>query len=1001
MNQQMKYYETKTGWQLILKSVYVAVLPLVLAVNLILPQPAMAQDCDTVDQGTIDVNNEFTEEASGTDFKITCEDGSDDTITVNTKESLGGDDGNPSYTESQSSVMIDISDVTDETKAIEITSDAEKTILTAGTIANDKEGPGSVVAVDSNLDAETDGVPYDVNFESHATISSENDSVNGLSAGITAANTDKKTRVTVVNSGTIRTEGDNALGLRAYIETTAATSENVEGLISVTNQGTIETEGDGATGLEAVFRHQNYSADTIEIQDSGNVEIVNTGTINASGSATGIYAETYGSGKINIAVRGGTVSAGHPGSGEDAEEEVPKKSGIGIHAKANTDDTLGEGDPPAVAVDRNDSDKDVDVVIVVSGSGTTILAHGSASTKGVAIQAETGADNGHSMVEIGGGANVSAYSGDEESNGYAVKFVGGKGTLDIDGASLVGNIMFTDKNDVLTIGDSGSTIDGNIDFDDGDDEMTINMGEITGTISGLTKLTKKSTGAARFGGDVTFDGSSVLNLEEGALIIAGKMDLGSGEVTIHEAGRIVFEIGKNGTTGSITAGSMHFEEIDAEDVAVYAQLNDDLTDEEVTTARTGLTAGSPKLLMVKTITSGTDETPVDSLTINSVQYGGDTVQVGSIEHADGVGTASFDEDTVNQIAKLNPDKPAPVSTGGDDDNNDVLLGLGLVAVLIALYWGDGLFGGSSFADEYAFNTPQSAYYASIDDRNILTIRESGNQPYQVWIRTGHNDTMNLAGISSSGVSGTEIGLSLYRTDDFYIEASSAQNVTAQVNALNQQAQGEVYSLSSGWRNERYFAGVKLSHGDYDFNLIIHNPVVNSALLSDSEVTHTQAQFTAGTRLSTGGLEFIPSASIQAGSFDYAAHEAQGAALSAEVPAYTQDYSALRVGLKMSAGEWLNLSDDTKWKPHLQLDQIRTDSERNGDVSLRQRDKIGALSFNSGAVVQAMPEVVSALSFGASVKSSKSNRGEWRFGYAGLEAEGEYYHAAVAAYQMRF
>ncbi len=635
----------------------------------------------------------------------------------------------------------------------------------------------------------------------------------------------------------------------------------------------------------------------------------------------------------------------------------------------------------------------------------------------IAFKVETTASK-NSRFEISNLKEVSISDPEEEGN--VVQFDGaGTGTLDIDGSNLVGNIMFTAQDDVLNI-KNNVMIDGGIKFEAGNDTMDIDLDdgrrfEVTKDITGLTTLTKRGKGYARFGGNVEFEpnnANAALNLREGAIVIVKEMNVGTGTVTVHKPGKVVFEIGKGGSTGKIIAAKMEFNDVKAEEVSVYAQLNDDLTTVQITAANTELTDtdNTHQLLQVTAITSEIDgtSTDVESLSIKTVDVDGKTAKVGSIAYESGVGTATFEEDKVDQIAKLNPDPPekktTPATTtaaGGDDNDNDVLLGLGLVAVLIALYWGDGLFGGSSFADEYAFNTPQSAYYASIDDRNRLTIRESGNQPYQVWIRTGQNETLNLAGVSSSGASGTEIGLSLYRTDDFYIEASSAQNVTAQVNALNQQAQGEVYALSSGWRNDRYFAGVKLSHGDYDFNSIMNNPVVNSALVSDSEVTHTQAQFTAGTKLSVSGLEFVPSVSIQAGSFDYSAHEAQGAALSAEVPAYTQDYSALRVGLKMSAGEWLNLSEETKWKSHLQLDQIRTDSERNGDISLRQRDKIGALSFNSGATIQAMPEVVSALSFGASVKSSKSNRGEWRFGYAGLEADGEYYHAAVAAYQMRF
>ena len=1055
MKQQIKYYIAKAGGLLNLKSVAIAIVPLVFAVQLVVPQPVLAQDCTASAQNTTATGNETTDTDStnGVDFEITCEGELDEDFVVNTQVHLGDEaDDEFDYDESESSVIIDVSKVDGNSHGITIRSDAGKTVLT-GSITNDDTAPeqDSVVSV-SEVDP-ADGPLYDVIFESRATIGSDGDGRTGLSARIDSGNNEARSVLNVTNSGTITTEGDKAeglsagagasenkanriyvtntgtittsgneaSGLSAYFELDSEDDANADALgrVEVTNSGTISVSGNGTggkfiTGLEAVYRTAQGQSESI--LNSGNVRIENSGEITMSGNrAKGIYTLTEGRGDIDIDVSGGTIEAGNPGSSDKEEDDssttVPKKFGIGIHAKADTDHPEGTAEETPT-----DSDGDVDVTIVITGSGASIMAYGAASdnnttsfdeSKGIAILAETGAATGQSHVTISSGAKVSGLAGTEEGSGYAVMFKGGKGILDINSANLVGDVMFTSQDDVLNIENTGS-IEGSVDFGGGEDTMNINIEEdhrfqITGDVTGLTTLSKKGAGYARLGGDLTFRGESTLNLEDGALVIAGKMNLGSGEVTVHKAGRIVFEIGGDGTTGSITAGSIHFEEIGADDVSVYAQLNDDLEEEEVTAARTGLTSDTHELLNVNSITSGDSDSPedVDRLSIMTVKANDETVSVGSIAYANNVGTAAFDPDKVDQIAKLNPGPPAPVSPGGDDDNNDAILGLGLVAVLVALYWGDGLFG-SSFADDYAFNTPQSAYIASVDERSTLTLRETGNQPYQVWIRSSLEDTMQLAGVKNAGVSGTEIGLSLYRSDDFYIEASSAQDVAAQVSSLNQSAQGEVYALSSGWQNERYFAGVKLSYGDFDTDTVIDNPVVKSTLTSQSEVRHTQAQFTAGTRWNTGNLMFTPSASVQAGTFDYSAHQAQGAVVNAEVPSYTQDYSALRVGLKMSASDWLSLSDNVKWKPHLQFDQIHTDSGSGGDVTLHQMDRLGALSFNSGASVQSMPEVVNAVSFGTSVKTSKStSQSEWKFGYAGLEADGEYYHAAVAAYQMRF
>ena len=597
-------------------------------------------------------------------------------------------------------------------------------------------------------------------------------------------------------------------------------------------------------------------------------------------------------------------------------------------------------------------------------------------------------------------------------------------TINFAGATLFGDLDIDNNNSELNIGNNVKIRNG-IQFGGGASAMnTINItngtGEnqyfqIDGIVEDVTTLNKQGNGYARFVGGVNFNGSDQkLNLKDGLLVVVGDITLDSsdGTVTIYEPGKLAFEIGEGGATGTISANTVRFLSSDSGDHAVYVQWNNELDSDAVTTAKEGLS--NVQLLSVTTVehgSEGTSGTELTNLAVKSVDAEGEN-NVGSIVTSGGTvawGNADNTDDdaaAINMIGTLSNltatlNVPVtPVSNTDDDDNNGAILGLGLVAVLIALYWGDGS-SGSGFADAYSFGIPQSAYIASVDERSMLTIRETGNQPYQVWIRTGMQDTMQLAGVKGAGISGTEVGLSLYRSDEFYIEASSAQDISAQVSSLNQAAQGEVYSLSSGWQNERYFAGVKLSYGEFDTDAVIHNPVINSALISESEVRHTQAQFTAGTRWSAGHLQFTPSASVQAGTFDYSAHQAKGAVLNAEVPAYSQDYSALRLGLKMSASEWLNFSEDLKWKPHLQLDQIHTNSGNGNDVTLRQMDRLGILSFNSAANVQAMPEVVTAVSFGTSMKSSKSSQSEWKFGYAGLEADGEYYHAAVAAYQMRF
>ena len=68
--------------------------------------------------------------------------------------------------------------------------------------------------------------------------------------------------------------------------------------------------------------------------------------------------------------------------------------------------------------------------------------------------------------------------------------------------------------------------------------------------------------------------------------------------------------------------------------------------------------------------------------------------------------------------------------------------------------------------------------------------------------------------------------------------------------------------------------------------------------------------------------------------------------------------------------------------------------------MRQSDKVGAMSFHYDSVLQGIPQSLNLLGIGVDVKPSGSP-GVWRLGYAGMQVDGEYQHAAVAAYRMRF
>ena len=788
-------------------------------------------------------------------------------------------------------------------------------------------------------------------------------------------------------SGSVTTESYGAEGVSAFYIVYSAIGTNAPGTATATNSngGTITTKGDEAYGLQAGFwanTNPEWGAIGGSILNSGDAIVENHGTVVASGEGSrGLNAITYGNGDIKITSTG-SITAGTQADAS-AQPAVEGKFGIGIWGGAYTDTTA------------DDLNSDVDVMIVVSGSKSSIKAYGDATQNGIAILAGSGPKSGHAEVTISDGASVSAFGKD---GGYAVLFNPGRGTLNLSDSTIVGNISFADG--------------------DHEDELNINGSNttsITGNIMGLEMLNKNGTGAVRFNGDVNAEGST-LNLNEGSLIIAGTLDLKDGTLTIKQAGKLVFEINSATEHGSLSADLLHFQ---GDDASVFAQLNADLTTEDASAVRNALAGESIQLLDVVEITSGSNQASVDSVMVKSQSADGDA-DVGTVSSNDGMALFKADLSALSHSGRTgtgggtmmpddsmtqDPDDDDMMSDGSMTDTSSsssggAVLGIGLLAVLMSTFMADED-ASASFGDYY-FNTPQSAYIAKANERGVLTIKETGNQPYQMWIRTGQTaQPMRMTGVSNSGVSGTEVGINLYNSDTFYINTSVAPNVSAEVGSLNLAAKGEVYSLSSGWRNDRYFAGLRLSHGDFEVNSIVDNPIVNSALISNAKLRNTQAQLRAGMNLSTGDLRFTPSASIQVGTYENSEHVAESPALEATIPSYTQDYTSVQLGLKMTSEKWLSFTNGSKWKPQLKFDSIHTDSSDTGSLTLRQSDKAGALSFNTNAGLRSMPDVVNSMSFGAKVKSSTNDQAEWKFGFAGLEADGEEYYAAMAAYQLKF
>ncbi len=858
-------------------------------------------------------------------------------------------------------------------------------------------------------------------------ITTHGDESDGASI-IAPAGSESGRMVKVSNSGTIITNGDSSEGIEAtFWHDEAENIDDAKGEAHAENSGTITVNGNGNAdwltgGVFAGFFHNPRNSG--RILNGGDARVTNSGTVKATGNRTeGLGVESHGSGNV-VVINTGTVTAGNEGD-PDATPPVARKFGIGIRANAYTSSS------------SDDVDADVDVDVQVKGATANITAFGAESddtstndfneTIGIGILAALSSQGvssttGHAKVTVSGGAKVSAFGSSQDEKGHAVMFIGGKGTLDLIASTLVGNVQFADGSfdDVLNVTESGS-IDGKIDFGlGGDDEMNINIAEnrlfnLTGDIFGLETMTITGPGTTHFSGGVFFE-NSALNLENGVLVVSGSLNLNQGTMTVHRAGKLVFDIDDEGKfTGQLFAGTLHFEGIDSADAAVYAQLNSDIEPDMVEGVQTKIATEDQifPILFVDSITSGDmSDTPqvVTELQILS-ESGGEVHMVGTVESG---AVATFDSEMAGNIGvAVLPENPEPGAGGsgpaaggsgsasgggggGSGSGAGAAIGLGLLAVLLSNFLG-GDDTGTSFTS-HAFASPVSSYFASADSRSIQQSGAATDAPYRLWVR---NSTGEFSETSDASVGGSEIGLSLQGNNGYYIEASMMPNVSGSVDSLKFAAEGSSYAINGGLRNDRHFANLRVSQGNFEAKSVVDNPVINSALISNSRIRSSQIQLSAGTSWISNGLRFGPSAAFQAGTFEQDAHDAHGAVMTASVPAYSQDYTSAKLGFGIAATQWLNSASSIQWRPHMRFDVMRTNSQDVNDLTLRQSDKDGILSFNTKAGVRSMPETVSQLSFGAAIKSPGSSQGMWKLAMTGLEADGEDYHAAMIGYQLKF
>ena len=353
---------------------------------------------------------------------------------------------------------------------------------------------------------------------------------------------------------------------------------------------------------------------------------------------------------------------------------------------------------------------------------------------------------------------------------------------------------------------------------------------------------------------------------------------------------------------------------------------------------------------------------------------------------------------------------APSSTrrgggdGGGSSSNGLIIGASLIAFLLS-NWMDGGF--DTFADDEEENLGLSNINVSSATSFLPGIGEErrfqiGNIEHRIRSYAGQS----LASVvgAQTKTSGTAYGINTKLRNGFDLGVSFMPRLMSSTQGLDSNFysssfDGELYEVQFGWQSNQFFSKLQLSHGDYDVDSVVANPVVNSALRGVYNMTNTHAQFTGGAKLEFGGVRVAPSVSLFGGSLEQTSHSAEGPVMRADVPEISQRYSGWKLGMKLTSSTWLKDSGNLSWRPSLHFSTMQTNTSGPSSLSVMQADRVGALSFTNQAGVRGMPRVAHALGVNTIIKQSKNSR--FNVGYIGTEVDGERGHAVLARYQLRF
>ena len=340
-------------------------------------------------------------------------------------------------------------------------------------------------------------------------------------------------RATNTAGASVTTEGSGASGLAAGIFVPACppycpTVAPATSTVIARNDGTVVTgvvEATGATGDDMSMDAGTYASNGVAasffssagttISSAGDVTVINTGDVTVKRvNATGLYAETFGSGTATVRMTGGSVSAeGADGRGLWARTgttgtvdatiaggaEIAAASSAGIAAQfqgGTTNVRLLDSvlDGRVVFGTGTDTftvrDSRVTGAIDFGAGSDTLSAHGDTWLDGAVSNLDTLTKRGSGNLVMGGNATFSSGASAEVESGGLVftgQFnLGTTGTMRIhDAARLTAVLVDTAAPPQITAG-------GGITFD-GDEELFVQVSSDITATSESTYLTRLTT----------------------------------------------------------------------------------------------------------------------------------------------------------------------------------------------------------------------------------------------------------------------------------------------------------------------------------------------------------------------------------------------------------------------------------------------------------------------------------------------------------------------------